>query len=195
MCRTKVGRMNKFIAFDNETGGIAPETSLLTVYFAILDDKLNLVDELDLKLKPNDGKPYLVEAGGLAVNKINLIEHDKTAITYSEGGQLLVKLLKKHAVGKDRLTPLGHNVTFDIRGVTNNLLGDKTWNQFVSYKIQDTQVCARFLQLKGYFPADMSMSLGSLANHFNIKLTDGTEHESKYDTQLTIEVYKRLLSI
>jgi DNA polymerase III alpha subunit (gram-positive type) len=187
--------MNKFIAFDNETGGLAQETSLLTVYFAILDDKLNQIDELDLRLKPNNGGPYLVEAGGLEVNKINLIEHDKTAITYSEGGQALVKLLKKHAIGKDRLTPLGHNVFFDIRGVTTHLLGDKTWNQFVSYKIQDTQQCASFLQRKGLLPPDMSVSLGSLAKHFNISLTSGVEHESKYDTLLTIEVYKRLLTL
>lgn len=187
--------MNKFIAFDNETGGIAPETSLLTVYFAILDDQLNLIDELELYLKPNGGEPYVVEAGGLEVNKINLIEHDKKAITYSEGGQLLVKLLKKHAVGKDRLTPLGHNVPFDIDGICNNLLGRKTWNQYVSYKIQDTQQCASFLQRKGYFPPDMSMSLTSLASHFNISVIGGQAHESKYDTLVTIEVYKALLKL
>ena len=183
--------MNKFIAFDNETGGIAPETSLLTTYFAILDPHLNKIDELELTLKPNDGKPYVVEAGGLAVNKINLIQHDEEAITYSEGGQKLFKLLKYHGIN-DKLTPLGHNVHFDILGVNNHLLGAKTWNQFVSYKIQDTQVIASFLQRGGKFPPDLSMSLGSLANYFRVQVA-GNPHESIYDTLVTIEVYRNLL--
>ncbi len=187
--------MNKFIAFDNETGGVAPETSLLTVYFAILDENLNQIDELDLILKPNDGKPYVVEAGGLEVNKINLIEHDKKAITYSEGGQLLVKLLRKHASGAgEKLTPLGHNVPFDIAGVNNHLLGAKTWNQFVSYKIQDTQQNASFLQRKGMLPADMSVRLQTLIEYFNVKV-EGELHTSKYDTLCTVEVYKALLKV
>lgn len=185
--------MNKFIAFDNETGGIDPSTSLLTVYFAILNEKLDIIDELNLLLKPNNGGPYVVEAGGLHVNQINLVEHDKTAISYSEGGQELVKLLRKHVSGKEKLTPLGHNVHFDIGGVNANLLGQKTWNQFVSYKIQDTQVTAQFLQRRGALPPDMSISLGALMDYFGVK-PDGKPHESKYDTLGTIGVYKALLT-
>ncbi len=187
--------MKRYIAFDNETGGIDETTSLLTTYFAILDSKLNKIDELELTLKPNDGKPYVVEAEGLEVNKINLIEHDKVAITYSAGGQQLVKLLKKHHINGEFLTPLGHNVGFDIDGVTNHLLGKKTWNQYVSYKIRDTQVVAGFLQEKGYLPEDMSVSLFSLAEYFKIKVPMGNQHESKYDTLVTIEVYKALLNL
>jgi DNA polymerase III alpha subunit (gram-positive type) len=186
--------MNKFIAFDNETGGISPKTSLLTTYFAILDEKLNKVDELDLALKPNAGEPYVVEAQGLEVNKINLIEHDKVAINYSQGGQQLVQLLRKHISGKDKLTPLGHNVHFDINSIGVHLLGERTWHQFVSYKVQDTQVIAQFLQRKGALPTGMSISLGSLVKFFNIKIT-GNAHEAKYDALATIEVYKRLLSL
>jgi DNA polymerase III epsilon subunit-like protein len=186
--------MNKFIAFDIESGGVDVETSLLTVYFAILDDNLNQIDELDLYLKPNDGKPYVVTPGGLAVNKINLIEHDKIAISYSEAGQLLVKFLKKHSVGAGKLTPLGHNVPFDIDGVTYHLLGRKTWNQFVSYKIQDTQQCATFLQRKGLIPG-ISISLSNLQEFLQITIPNGVAHEAKYDTLVTIEVYKRLLKL
>lgn len=186
--------MNKFIAFDNETGGAQAQTSLLTVYFAILDDKLNKIDELDLYLKPNNGDPYIVEAEGLEVNKIDLIKHDKTAISYSEGGQLLVKMLRKHVSGKEKLTPLGHNVPFDIDGVCYNLLGRKTWNQYVSYKIQDTQVIATYEQRKGKLPADMSVRLQTLIEYFDVSIR-GELHTSRYDTLATIEVYKGLLRL
>ena len=184
-----------FIAFDIESGGVSSKTSLLTVDFIILDDQLNILDELALKLKANDNEPYVIEPNGLEINKINIIEHDKTAITYGEGGQLLVKLLKRYSLPKTKLVPLGHNVAFDIRGITTHLLGDKTWNQWVSYKIQDTQIVARFLQIKGLLPKDMSISLSSLQKHFNIVGLQGVAHESRYDTIATIEVYKRLLNL
>jgi DNA polymerase III alpha subunit (gram-positive type) len=187
--------MSKYIAFDNETGGLNPETSLLTTYFAILDANFNKVDELELLLKPNNNEPYVVEAQGLEINKINLIEHDKVALTYSMGGQQLVQLLKKHFVGGERLIPLGHNVHFDILGINNHLLGAKTWNQYVSYRMLDTQIIARFMQTKGYISMDTAISLTSLGQHFNIHVPYGGAHESKYDTLLTIEVYKALLKL
>jgi hypothetical protein len=90
--------MSKYIAFDNETGGLNPETSLLTTYFAILDGNFNKIDELELLLKPNNNEPYVIEPQGLEINKINLIEHDKVAVPYSMGGQQLFKLLKKHFI-------------------------------------------------------------------------------------------------
>lgn len=187
--------MSKYIAFDDETGGIDKSTSLLTVYFSVLDSSFNEIDSLDLALKPNDSKPYVVEPGGLLVNKINLIEHDKIAITYGDGGQKLRNLLVKHSNGgKDKLIPLGHNVHFDIDGINRNLLGEKTWNQYVSYRVLDTQVYARCLQIKGILPADLSISLGSLIEYFGIQLT-GNQHESKYDTLATVEVFKRLIAL
>jgi DNA polymerase III alpha subunit (gram-positive type) len=187
--------MSNLIAFDCETGGISDETSLLTVYFAILDYKLKQIDELSLALKPNDGKPYIVEPEGLHINKINLFEHDKIAVPYSSGGQQLFNLLKKYnMLDKNKITPLGHNVHFDIGGVNRNLLGAKTWNQFVSYKCEDTQIVARHYQRKGILPVDMSISLGSLIKFFNVNIP-GNQHEAKYDTLATVEVYKSLLRL
>ena len=187
--------MSNLIAFDCETGGISEETSLLTVYFAILDYKLKQIDELELALKPNNSGPYIVEPEGLFVNKINLYEHDKVAIPYSTGGQQLFNLLKKHnMLDKNKITPLGHNVHFDIATVNRNLLGAKTWNQYVSYKCEDSQVVARHYQRKGILPVDMSISLGSLINFFNVKVP-GEQHQAKYDTLATIEVYKSLLRL
>jgi hypothetical protein len=169
---------------------VGEDVSLLTVYFAILDESLNQIDELDLVLKPNDGL-YKIEPEALTVNNINLVEHDKVAIPYSQGGQQLVALLKKHSKGgKDGLIPLGHNVPFDINKVCANLLGRKTWNQYVSYRIQDTQVIGRFMQVAGWLKPDESMSLFNQAKLWGISIP-GVEHTSKYDTLLTVELYKK----
>ena len=104
-----------YVAFDNETGGLTKDCSLLTSHFIIADEQLNVIEELGLVIKPNDHQPYRVQATALAVNKINLIEHDKVAITQSEAAQKLFLFLKKHSNnGQIKLIPIGHNVSFDI---------------------------------------------------------------------------------
>jgi DNA polymerase III epsilon subunit-like protein len=145
-------------------------------------------------LKPNDGL-YKIEPESLTINNINLVEHDKVAIPYSQGGQKLVALLKKHSKGgKDSLIPLGHNVPFDITKVCDNLLGRKTWNQFVSYRIQDTQVIGRFMQMARWLDPNESMSLFNQAKLWGISIP-GVEHTSKYDTLLTVELYKKQIEV
>jgi DNA polymerase III alpha subunit (gram-positive type) len=190
-----VNKNEKIIAFDCETGGITTDMSMLTAYFAILNNKLDLIDELDLACKPNDDKPYVVTAEGLEINGINLVQHNKSSITYGAAGKKIRELTMKHSDnGKVKLIPLGHNVHFDIGFITEHLLSSKNWNQFVSYRVLDTQVVARHLQIKGSMPDDISISLGNLINHLNIQVP-GRQHEAKYDTLATIEIYKRLLKI
>ena len=40
-----------YLAFDCETTGLLSTCNILTSYFVILDDNLNILDELDLKIK------------------------------------------------------------------------------------------------------------------------------------------------
>jgi hypothetical protein len=190
--------ITRYLPFDTETGGIPDEVSLLSAYFKVLDENLNVIDTLSLFTKPNDGI-YHVAAGGMAVNKINLVEHDKIAKTYSEAGQLLFHFLKKNSDnGKIKLIPLGKNIPFDVLKVTGNLMGEKTWNTFVSYRMIDLTTLAMSLQIKGKLPAGMSLSLFALAEHFHIYtkyVLVGNPHEAEFDTEVTIAVYKELLNL
>ena len=185
-----------YLALDNETGGLDSSCTLLTSYLSVLDKDFNELDSLYLFMKENDNKPYLVEAGGLKVNGIDIIAHDETAIPYSKAGQLLREFIKKHSMdGSEKLIPFGHNVHFDIQSINRKLLNMGNWEQFVSYRLFDTQTYARGLQMKGVLPMDMSISLGNLIKHFNIKIQGGVQHEAKYDVQATIEVAKALLKL
>jgi DNA polymerase III alpha subunit (gram-positive type) len=185
-----------YMPLDNETGGLADNVSLLSTYLEVVDEKFNVVDSLELYTKPNDGV-YLVEAGGLEVNKINLIEHDKIAITYSEAGQKLFNFLKKNSQdGKIKLIPVGKNVQFDVTGLQKTLLQKKNMEKFVSYRQLDITAIAMGLQIAGKIPADMGLSLGSLAKHFDVyNLVQGNAHEAKYDTQVTMLVFRKLLEM
>lgn len=186
--------MRLYLPMDNETGGLAEDVSLLSTYLEVVDEKFNVVDSLELYVKPNDGV-YRVEAEGLDVNKINLIQHDKVAITYSEAGQLLRNFLVKNSQdGKIKLIPVGKNVQFDVNGLQKHLLGKKTMDKYVSYRLIDITGIAMGLQIKGKLPPDLGLSLGSLVQYFGIVLA-GNAHEAKYDTQVTMLVWKKLLDL
>jgi DNA polymerase III alpha subunit (gram-positive type) len=184
--------MNQFIGLDVETGGVTPETSLLTAYFVVLDENFNVVDELDLKLKP-DNENYVVTARGLEINKINLVDHDKVAIWYAQAKTILYQFLQKNYQG-EKLIPIGHGVQFDVRRVYSTLISQGSWETFVSYRMLDTGAAAQFLRAAGVFPATVSGSLGSMVEYFGIK-SKGDLHDARVDTLQTVEVLRELLKL
>lgn len=187
--------MNLYLPMDNETGGIDDETSLLSTYLEVVNDKLEVLDSLELYVKPNNGL-YVVEAGGMAVNKINLIEHDKIALSYSDAGQKLFNFLKKNSQdGKIKLIPVGKNVQFDVGGLQRHLLSKKHMDKFVSYRQLDITAIALGLQIKGKLPSELGLSLFSLAEFFNITGVAGAAHEAKYDVKVTMLVFQKLLEL
>lgn len=178
-----------YLPFDTETGGLGDDVSILSAHFAVCDEDMNVLDELSLFTKPNNGQ-YVVNAEALIINKIDLISHDRIANTYSEAGGLLRDFLWKHSQnGKVKLVPIGKNVGFDIKKVTDNLLGVKTWNQFVSYRLYDITGLVIYLKRQGALPENAPDSLEKLAHYFDIPID---AHTAKGDNLAQIEVLKRL---
>jgi DNA polymerase III alpha subunit (gram-positive type) len=181
----------KFLAMDDESGGVYTDRSLLEVYLGVVSPEGTLLDELRLLLKPTDG-PYIVDAQALSVNKINLIEHDKNAINYQQGGKLLYDFLHKNSVGgKDKLIPVGHNVAFDIDFVLAYLMTKRTWNQYCSYRTRCTGVLSGALMDAGIIPTSVTASLGELCKFFNIPLINA--HSAKDDALAAMNLYFRML--
>ena len=181
-----------YLPFDTETGGLTKDSSLLSVHLAVCDKHFNPIDELELFTKPNDGQ-YNVSAEALGVNRINLIMHDKVALTYSAAGQELRNFLWKYSEnGKVKLVPMGKNIGFDVIKVTDNLLGMKTWNQFVSYRLYDLTGLVIYLKRKGKLAEDAPDSLSKLAEYFGIT---AEWHTARGDNLAGIEVLKKLESL
>lgn len=182
----------KFIALDCETTGLDPYNSnLLVAYFAILDENMTVIDELELRLKPED-KIYQVTAEALAVNGIDLVEHDKIATTKVNAGKDFREfIIRNSKYGIEKLIPVGHNVTFDLEYIGVHLLNKKEFQQFISYRILDTGVITQFFKHCGKIPFEVGGSLTSLVKHFGLTFTTKA-HDAKSDTLATIEVYKKL---
>lgn len=181
--------MNVYLAVDNETGGFEG-TSLLSTYLAVLDEKLDIVWTLEMNVKPDDGI-YHVTADALAINRIDLVNHEETAMTYSAAGAYLRKFLI-HASdnGKIKLIPFGHGVTGDMIGL-RVLLSRANLEMYTSYRKLDTAVIAQYLKFQGKLPQDLSGSLGSLCNHFNL-FSSYPLHTAKGDVLRTIEVMRAM---
>lgn len=185
--------MNTYIALDVEAGGVVPEVSILTAYFAVLDDKFALVDELSLAIKPDD-HVYHVTAEALEVNGINLIEHEKIATTAgAAGGKLREFLIKSSNLGAIKLIPIGHGVAGDLNKVYEEVLNKKEAQKYISWRVLDTGVIAQFLRTCGKLPESVTAGLDSLVEYFGIERRKA--HDAKNDTLMTVDVLKALIKI
>lgn len=191
--------MNYLLAFDTETGGLNPQKAdLLTAYFAMVDEDYKIVEELDLKLKPNDGRLPITEAGAMAVNKIDIKEHlaNPETLTYSEASKKLKAMLKRYATKKGRFgntRAFGYNIlSFDIPWVQEYLISKDDWNDIMHYKSVDAMLAVDFLKDAGWFPPDLG-SLSTVVDYFQLPKRDA--HNAREDTLMTIDVYKKLLEI
>lgn len=179
-----------YLALDIETGGIGYDKSLLSLFMATLDENYQIKSELELKIKPDNGI-YHVTAEAMSINRIDLVEHNKTAVTYKEAGTQVYNFLNAASrLTIKQLIPLGHGVAFDCAFLKNTIISEGSWNKFVSYRALDTCSIARFMMLTDKLP-ELSGSLESLVKHFGIKPM-GHLHDAKTDVIASIEVFKRL---
>ena len=186
-----------YLAGDSETGGLTTEQDLLTLYLAIVNEDLKIMEELDLKLKPDAGRLPVADAGALKVNGIDLHKHlaDPETITYSEAKTKIVTMIKKYLKKKSRFSnirPLFYNAAFDIGFIQKHVLPFEEWDSMISYNVVDPKVVVNFLKDSRWFPSDLG-SLVSVVKYFNIPM--GTAHTAKADSLATIEVYKKILEM
>ena len=181
-----------FLALDTETGGLDEDSSLLTAHFAVCDDEWNILNELELNIKPNDSN-YTVNARALAINKIDLIDHDNIAITYSEAGSRLRDFLRINSQnGLIKLIPVGKNVAFDIKKINDTLLNSNVFSQYVSYKCYDIGPIVKFLKRTGKLDLGMPESLEGIANKIGI---NADWHTARGDNIAGIQIIKYLESL
>lgn len=183
-----------YLAMDSETGGLDENVEdMLTFYCAIFTYDWKLIDELDMKLKPNDGRLPVCNARALEVNGIDLQKHmeDPNTISYVQAKEKLVVFLAKYRKpGRwSNLTPLGHNVPFDLRWTNKHLVPMDLWNKYVHYGIADTKSDTDALKRWGFLPSSLG-TLGSLVEYFGV--AKRAAHNAKEDTLMCVDVAKAM---
>jgi DNA polymerase III alpha subunit (gram-positive type) len=149
------------------------------------------LDTIDLKIKPDDGV-YHVNAQGLEINKINIVEHDRIAKPLSE----VKTRFKNYICGwslNQKLTPIGHNVRFDVKFVKTHLLED--WDRYFDRRHIDTASIGKFLALSGIVPKLKTYSLSEMAQALMIDVNEDSRHEAKFDADLTLNVLRNMTQL
>lgn len=187
-----------YVALDVESGSLIPSKGdLLTVYVGMFNEDFKLLEELDLKLKPNDGRLPVAEAGALKVNGIDLKSHieDPSTITYNEARGKLLSMFGRHLKRNGRysnLVPMAYNYDFDYRWLQYHVLTEEDWNSVLHYGKIDPKMCVDFLKSCSWLPPELG-SLVSAADYF--KVPKRNAHNAREDVFMMIDVYKAILDL
>lgn len=186
--------MNYYLGFDTETGTLDPATGdVLTAYFSILDENFTILEDMDLKLKPDDRLP-IAESGALAVNGIDLEKHlnDPETITYSQAKPKIIALVKKYLKKNGRysnIIPFGYNVEFDVGYVQYHIIPKGEWESMIHYKALDVMKQVDTLKFHGWLPPFLG-NLLSVVKFFGVPI--GEAHVAKEDIIMTVGCLKKI---
>lgn len=182
----------KYLGVDCEFGGLAKECSLLTMAMVLYDHNFNELDHIHYFIKPDNGL-YVVEAGGLAVNNINIVAHNNRldCKTYREASTAMYQNLYDWSnCGKEKLYVTGKQVAGDVRRIQDTLISKSTWENFCSYHLLDVSSVYQFLKSLGLYKNLTKGSLSDLLAHYGIDASQ--QHDALADVRYTVEVLRRM---
>lgn len=186
---------NNYLVIDTEHGGFleGEPLTLLEAYLGVFNSDFQFIEDLTLKVRPENGL-YEVQGEALGVNKIDLYQHDKEAMTFKEARPMVFDLIHRNSnAGASKLIPVGHNVAGDIALIRKSIISRGAWRNHVSYRVVDSSVVAQFLKLQGKLPMSLRGSLGELCKHLGVKLDNA--HTAKADAVASALAVKEMLKL
>lgn len=188
-----------YLGFDLETGGFdADQHTICEACFVIWDDKWNVLDELELLLKNDQGQVIGTDEA-FKVTGIDPDMHLKNpkTLTYTEGRAKLLEMLNKHKIPKKRNSYrfLGQNIVyFDIPFMHRQgfLTEEQSKKAGIHYNALDTTGIVTWLKEIDILPSDVG-SISSLISYFNLE--KGTAHRAKDDVYMQQQIYVKLCNL
>ena len=178
---------------DTETGGLDPRSHSLLSLGLVVGDGPAVRNSLEILVRH---EPYVVSAGGLAVNRINLVEHSRAALDPPVALAVLEVFLDQHFPHRCQpVTLAGHNVGFDRAFLGAFLAGQgRALEPRFSHRTVDTHAIAAALRDAGRLPVD-NLSSTALFAHFGIQVPDEKRHTALGDALATFELYWKLVGL
>lgn len=179
-----------YLGFDLETGGLDKKKhSIMEAYFAIYDENERFIEDLYIKMKPDDGilvwEQEAIDITGIDPHKH---EQDPDTITYTEAKAKILQFLNKHKIKGKRshYKPTGQNIDFDLGFIWEQLIPREDWEKIVSKSTLDAYRIVAFLKDCGVLAQEIG-NLSSLAEYFGIPILNA--HGAKDDTIMAMNVY------
>ena len=183
--------MNRYLVFDTETGGLDSQSHSLLTLGLVACEGAQVLETLELKVRH---EPYVVSAGGLKVNRINLVTHHESALEHASVSERVMDFCERH-FGSEPLTLVGHNVSFDFEFMKRflSLNGIDIESRF-HHRTVDTHSIAKALREKGKLP-QMRLSSDELFRHFAIHVPADQRHTALGDALATHTLYLKLVEL
>lgn len=170
-----------YVFVDTETGGLSPDIhSLLQVAFLLTDENFNLIEELHLYTKPDNGN-YVLTKKAVELNGFNISDHEKVAVNYTQMKKIIRSFLDKYG-GPFQI--VGWNVHFDIGFLS----------KYIELRYRFIDVMSLYLSLKLVNVIESEgNSLVSAAKYFQYNTHDA--HNALIDASLTRSVFCDIIDI
>lgn len=149
-----------------------------------------VIGELEIQIKH---KEYLIDPEAMAINGINLIEHEATAVTTDIAVDQIIEFFEEYKQD-DYPIMVGQNVKFDIEFLKKLFESEyelENFKELIGYKQLDIMQLALIKNIEGKLKLE-SQSLDSILKALNIPITEG-RHTAYIDCYLEYEVLKRLM--
>jgi DNA polymerase III epsilon subunit-like protein len=181
-----------YLFLDTETGGLDPDVHSLLSLGLVAGEGSTVRESLEILVKH---EPYVVSGGGMAVNRIDLVQHDRAAQPPAQAMATLQAFLQRHFPDPGPVTLVGHNVGFDraFLAVFYASLGCP-FEPRISHRIIDTHSLAAGLRDAGRLPL-ANLSSTALFKHFGISIPEAKRHTALGDALGTFELYWKLVEL
>lgn len=181
---------DRLLFIDTETGGLDPgKHSLLSLAMVVWENG-EIIDSEEILI--NDGL-LSVTPEALTVNKIDMENHLRTAVSSSEGMEKILAFIGKHFAGRGKITLAGHNVHFDVGFLkiffTRN---QRNFSDYFSHRIIDTSSILHYLYLAGR-TRQKAVSSDDAFKLFEIRVEG--RHTALGDAVATAKLFTKLLHL
>ena len=181
-----------YLFLDTETGGLDLEKhSLLSIGLVVGDDG-EVRDGLEILVRH---EPYVVSAGGMAVNRIDLVSHHRAALAPEAALEALEAFCARHFPFGNPITLVGHNVAFDRSFLAAFYTRQgRSLEPRISHRIIDTHSIASALRDAGRLLLD-DLSSTELFRRFGIAIPEEKRHTALGDALATFQLYWKLVEL
>jgi DNA polymerase III subunit epsilon len=181
---------SRLLFIDTETGGMDPEKHSLLSVAMVVWENMEIIDPQEFLI--NDGILAVTDEA-LAINRIDLEKHKKSAISPSQAVEKILLFTGKHFPTQEKITLAGHNVQFDL-GFLKILFSrnEKDFNRYFSHRIIDTSSILHYLYLTGQIK-QRAISSEEAFEFFEIKVEG--RHTALGDAMATARLFNKLLNL
>lgn len=175
--------MARYLYLDTETGGLsATKDALLTIGLVAHDDDKGILGTAHILVQPEGLR---VQPGALKVNRIDMDEHVKYALSRKGAAEAVVEFVQQHfgKFWKNAPVMIGHNVKFDV-GFMEALFEETDVKCPYSYHVMCTMGIALFLRDLGKI-APENVKLVTLMELYGIDFPEESRHTSLGDATAT----------